>query len=158
MNETELWRLGTLLAAFAYAGGVAALALALSRAWRTEDAVERDVLFQSADRAHTRLLLPGIILTGVLGAVWAIRSEDADPAGTGWLLAVEALYLFALFVLVPGMFAGLRRVRLLSLQARKSGAISEELEDALADRGPLVFAMIMAALLPLQAALVALQP
>lgn len=158
MTEGDAWRLLTLLAAFLFAGGAAALALALTRAWQTGDAVERDVLFQSADRAHTRMLLPGIILTGVLGAVWAIRSDDVDPVGTGWLLAVEALYLLALFVLVPGMFAGLRRVRLLSLQARKSGEISEELEDALADRGPLVFALIMAALIPVQAALVVLQP
>ncbi len=158
MSEDDVWRAATLIAAFIYAGGVAALALSLSRAWQTEDAVERDVLFQSADRAHTRLLLPGIILTGVLGALWAIRSDSADPIGTGWLLALEILYLLTLFVLVPGMFAGLRRVRLLSLAARKTGGASPELEDALADRGPLVFAVIMAALLPIQAALAALQP
>ena len=158
MSEGDLWRAATLIAALAYAGGVAALSLALSRAWQTENALERDVLFQSADRAHTRLLLPGIILTGVLGVLWAIRSDAVDPLGTGWLLAVEALYLVNLFILVPGMFAGLRRVRLLSLAARKTGEVSAELEDALADRGPLVFAVIMSVLLPVQAALAALQP
>lgn len=158
MSEHDVWRAATLIAAFIYAGGVAALALPLSRAWQTEDATERDVLFQTADRAHTRLLLPGIILTGVLGALWAIRSDTADPIATGWLLALEILYLITLFVLVPGMFAGLRRVRLLSLAARKTGRVPPELEDALADRGPLVFAVLMAALLPIQAALAALQP
>ncbi len=158
MSETELFRFLTTLAALVYGGGVAALTLALTRAWQTDDAVERDVLFRSADRAHTRLLLPGIIATGVLGALWGIRAEGVDPINTGWLLAVEVLYLVSLFVLVPGMFAGVRRVRLLSLQARKTGQLSAELTDALNDRGPLVFAIFMSVLLPVQAALVTVQP
>ena len=158
MSEDDLLRFLTALAAFTYAGGVAALTLALTRAWRTPDHTERDLLFQTADRAHTRLLLPGLITTGVLGALWAILSDAVDPVATGWLLALEILYLLSLFILVPGMFAGLRRVRLLSLQARKSGTLSPELTDALNDRGPLIFALLMALLLPLQIALVTLQP
>ena len=158
MSEDDIFRFLTTLATVVFAGGVAALTLALTRAWQTEDPVERDVLFRSADRAHTRLLLPGIIATGVLGAVWGIRAESVDPIETGWLLAAEILYLVSLFVLVPGMFAGVRRVRLLSLQARKSGQISDELTDALNDRGPLVFAILMSLLLPVQIALVTLQP
>ncbi len=158
MSEDDIFRFFTAVAALVYAGGVAALTLALTRAWQTEDAVERDVLFRSADRAHTRMLLPGIIAIGVLGALWGIRADSVDPIETGWLLAVEVLYLVSLFVLVPGMFAGVRRVRLLSLQARKSGQVSDELTDALNDRGPLVFAVLMVILLPIQVALVTLQP
>ena len=158
MSADDIFRYPLAIAALVYGGGVSALTLALTRAWQTEDPVERDVLFNSADRAHTRMLLPGIIATGVLGAVWGISSDAADPITTGWLLAVEILYLIALFVLVPGMFAGLRRVRLLSLQARKTGVVSDELQDALADRGPLVFAVLMLILLPVQVALVTLQP
>ena len=158
MSADDIFRFLLAIAALVYGGGVSALTLALTRAWQTEDPVERDVLFNSADRAHTRMLLPGIIATGVLGAVWGISSDAADPITTGWLLAVEILYLIALFVLVPGMFAGLRRVRLLSLQARKTGVVSDELQDALADRGPLVFAVLMLILLPVQVALVTLQP
>lgn len=158
MSEDDAFRFLLSAATLIYGGGVAALTLALTRAWQTDDALERDVLFNSADRAHTRMLLPGIILTGVIGALWGIRSEAADPITTGWLLAVEILYLLALFVLVPGMFAGLRRVRLLSLQARKTGVVSADLEDALADRGPLAFAVMMLLLLPVQAALVTVQP
>ena len=157
MSEDDIFRFLMALATLMYAGGVAALTLALTRAWRTEDAVERDVLFRSADHAHTRLLLPGIIATGVIGAVWGIRAETVDPIETGWLLAVEILYLISLFVFVPGMFAGVRRVRLLSLQARKSGKVSEELTDALDDRGPLVFAVLMVVMLLIQVALVTLQ-
>ncbi len=158
MSEDDMFRFFTTLATLVYAGGVAGLTLALTRAWQTDDAVERDVLFRSADRAHTRMLLPGIIATGVLGAVWGIRAQGVDPIETGWLLATEILYLISLFVLVPGMFAGVRRVRLLSLQARKSGNVSAELTDALNDRGPLVFAVLMSILLPVQVALVTLQP
>ncbi len=158
MSEDDIFRFLTALAAMTFGGGVAALTLALTRAWQTDDPLERDVLFRSADRAHTRLLLPGIIATGVLGAIWGIRAEGVDPIETGWLLAVEVLYLLSLFVLVPGMFAGIRRVRLLSLQARKTGQLSDELTDALNDRGPLVFAVLMALLLPVQILLVTLQP
>lgn len=158
MSEDDIFRFFTALATLLYAGGVAALTLALNRAWQTDDPIERDVLFRAADHAHTRMLLPGIIATGVLGAIWGIRAESVDPIETGWLLAVEILYLIALFVLVPGMFAGVRRVRLLSLQARKTGKLSDELTDALNDRGPLVFAVLMAILLPIQVALVTLQP
>lgn len=158
MSEDDIFRFLTALAAMTFGGGVAALTLALTRAWQTDDPLERDVLFRSADRAHTRLLLPGIIATGVLGAIWGIRAEAVDPIETGWLLAVEVLYLLSLFVLVPGMFAGIRRVRLLSLQARKTGQLSDELTDALNDRGPLVFAVLMALLLPVQILLVTLQP
>ncbi|MYB20957.1 MAG: hypothetical protein F4066_01120 [Chloroflexi bacterium] len=158
MSEDDIFRFLTTVAALIYAGGVAALTLALTRAWQTDDPVERDVLFRSADRAHTRMLLPGIIASGVLGALWGIRADAVDPIETGWLLAVEILYLVSLFVLVPGMFAGVRRVRLLSLQARKTGQLSDELIDALNDRGPLVFAVLMAILLPIQVALVTLQP
>ncbi len=158
MSEDDIFRWLTSMAAFLYAGGVAALTLALTRAWQTDDPIERDVLFRSADHAHTRLLLPGIIATGVLGAIWGIRAESVDPIETGWLLASEIIYLISLFVLVPGMFAGVRRVRLLSLAARKSGKVSDELADALNDRGPLVFAILMSALLPIQLALVTLQP
>lgn len=158
MSEDDIFRFLTALAAMTFGGGVAALTLALTRAWQTDDALERDVLFRSADRAHTRLLLPGIIATGVVGAIWGIRAEAVDPIETGWLLAVEVLYLVSLFVLVPGMFAGIRRVRLLSLQARKTGELSDELADALNDRGPLVFAVLMALMLPVQILLVTLQP
>lgn len=158
MTEDDIFRFLTILATAWFAGGLGALTLALTRAWETEDAVERDVLFRSADRAHTRMLLPGIIATGVLGAVWGISAASVDPIETGWLLAAEILYLVSLFILVPGMFAGVRRVRLLSLQARKTGTISEELTDALNDRGPLVFAILMNILLPVQIALVTLQP
>lgn len=158
MSENDLFRFLFTLAALIYAGGVLGLNLALSRAWRADNPVERDVLFVSADRAHTRLLLPGIIAVGVIGAIWGIRAENVDPVETGWLLAVEILYLLAFFMAVPGMFAGLRPVRLLSLQARKTGEISAELEDALADRGPLTFAALILILLPVQAALITLQP
>ena len=158
MSADDILRFCWSLAALLYAVGVGALTLTLLRAWAADDHLERHVLCQLADRAHTRLLLPGIIGVGVLGAIWAIISDHVDPVGTGWLLAVEVLYLIALFVLVPGMFAGLRRMRLLSLQARKTGRISAELQDALDDRGPLVFALLMCVLLPVQAALVTLQP
>ena len=79
MSEDDIFRFLTTTSTLVYAGGVAALTLALTRAWQTDDAVERDVLFRSADRAHTRMLLPGIIATGVLGAILGYSRRLRGP-------------------------------------------------------------------------------
>ena len=158
MSEDEAFRLVHILALFVYVAGIGATILPLTRAWSSDDLEAQLFGFQAAARYQAGVLLPGIILVGVSGAIWAIRSDQVDPIETGWLLAVEALYLVGLFVLVPGMVAGLRRVRLLALQARKQGEITEELAETLADRGPLVFAIILLLLLPVQTALAVIQP
>jgi uncharacterized membrane protein len=94
----------------------------------------------------------------VTGLLWAIRSDYVDPVETGWLLTVEGLYLVAFFVLLPGMAAGLRRARLLALQAEKSGEISEALKETLEDRGPIALGTLMLVLIVVMAALAVTQP
>ena len=92
------------------------------------------------------------------GIFWAIRSAQVDPVETGWLLTVEVLYLVALFVCLPAMAASLRRARFLALQSQKTGEISDELRETIADRGPLVFGTLMLLLIALMTALAVTQP
>ena len=95
---------------------------------------------------------------GVSGVIWAIVSDDLDPIETGWLLAVELIYLGALFICLPAMAAGLRRARLLALQAQHQGEISDELRETLQDNGPIVFGTLMVVLVALMAALAISKP
>ena len=158
MTEDEAFRLIHVLSLFVYLAGLGSTMLPLYRSWNRDDLQAKVYAFQEAGRNQAGVLLPGIILVGVTGLIWAIRSEHVDPVVTGWLLAVEGLYLIALFVCLPAMAAGLYRARLLALQAQKSGVISRDLEETLADRGPIVFGTLMLVLVALMTALAVTKP
>jgi uncharacterized membrane protein len=158
VSEDEAFRLVHTLSLFVFVAGLGATMLPLYRAWNAVE-VERQVYaFQEAGRNQAGILLPGIILSGVTGVFWAIVTEEIDPVETGWLLAVEMIYLVALFICLPAMAAGLRRARLLALQAQHSGEISDELRDTLDDKGPIVFGTLMIVLVALIAALAITKP
>lgn len=158
MSEDEAFRFVHVLSLFLFVGGLAATMVPLYRGWHSDDLRAQVYAFREAGRNQAGLLLPGLILTGATGVFWAIRSDRVDPVETGWLLTLEVLYLVALFICLPAMAAGLRRARLLALQAEKSGEISPELRDTLADRGPLVFGTLMLLLVPIMALLAIFQP
>jgi uncharacterized membrane protein len=158
VSEDEAFRLVHTLSLFVFVAGLGATMLPLYRALNAVE-VERQVYaFQEAGRNQAGILLPGIILSGVTGVFWAIVTEEIDPVETGWLLAVEMIYLVALFICLPAMAAGLRRARLLALQAQHSGEISDELRDTLDDKGPIVFGTLMIVLVALIAALAITKP
>ena len=158
MSEDETFRLLHMLSLFVFLAGLGGTMLPLYRAWNAVD-IERQVYaFQEAGRNQAGILLPGIVLVGVTGVFWAIVSDQMDPVETGWLLAVEMIYLVALFVCLPAMAAGLRRARLLALVAQHTGEISDELRDTLQDKGPIVFGTLMIVLVALMAALAVTKP
>jgi hypothetical protein len=158
VTEDDAFRLAHMLALFVYLAGVGATMLPLYRSWNSTNLQSQVYAFQEAGRNQAGILLPGIILVGVTGLFWAIRSDTVDPVETGWLLTVEGLYLVAFFVLLPGMAAGLRRARLLALQAEKTGEISEALRETLEDRGPIALGTLMLVLIVAMAALAVIQP
>jgi len=158
VSEDEAFRLVHTLSLFLFLAGAGSTMLPLYRAWNGAELNAQVFAFQEAGRNQAGVLLPGIILTGVTGLIWAIRSDRVDPVETGWLLTVELIYLFTLFVCVPAMAAGLRRARLLAVQAQKSGVVSEELRETIADRGPLVFGTLMLILIVVMAVLAVAQP
>ena len=53
---------------------------------------------------------------------------------------------------------GLRRVRLLALQAKKRGETTQELEDAINDRVPVVFGTLMVITMPVMTWLAIYKP
>lgn len=158
MSEDEAFRLVHTLSLFLFVAGLGGTLLPLYRAWGSDDVTAQVHAFQSAGRNQVGVLLPGMILAGVTGLVWAIRSDAYDPIETDWLLAVEGLYLFVLFVCFPAMSAGLRRARLLALLAMKSGEVSPELEETLADRAPVVMGTVIVFVIVLVAALAITKP
>ena len=153
----DVFALLHILAAFWYVMGLAAVQFPLIRGWRLEDVKVKAAAFEEAFHYQGLLLVPGIIAVGVTGVfMWA--QMDYNLITSGWLLAQEALYLVSLLVCLPLIGLGLRRVRLASLQAEKAGAITPELEEALADNVPIVFSGIATLLLPVMAYLTVFKP
>jgi hypothetical protein len=112
------------------------------RAWFFEEIETRALLLTEAQRNYTTWLLPGIISTGITGYLYAGVLE-LNVVTTGWLVAMQVLWMIQIFILVPLLGLGLRRVRYLALQSAKAGETTEELRDALADNAPLVFGTLL---------------
>lgn len=145
------------LAAFWYVMGLAAVQFPLIRGWQLEDVKLKAAAFEEASHYQGLLLVPGIIALGITG-VFMWTQMDYNLITTGWLLAQEGLYLVSLLVCVPLIGLGLRRARLVSLQAEKAGRVTLELEQALADNVPIVFSGIATLLLPVMAYLALFKP
>ena len=138
-----------LLALFWMMWGLGAVMVPVWRAWRVEGIEEKTLLLTEATRSERAWLLPGLIASGLTGFAWA-AAIDMNPVTTGWLVALEVLFALDVFIFVPLMGVGLRRVHLLALQARKQGEVTEALRDALADNVPLVFGSLVVLTIPLQ--------
>lgn len=146
-----------LIAVMWYAMGLAAVQLPMIRAWRGEDLRLRLAALEEASHYQGAILLPGAILAGASGLfMWAQMGYNLFT--TGWLVAQEALYLVTLLVCLPVIGLGLRRARLAALQAERAGRTTPELEEALADSAPIVFAGIATLLLPAMAYLAVFKP
>jgi hypothetical protein len=146
-----------MLALFWMMGGLGAVMVPVWRAWRSDDLDERALLLSEATGAERAWLLPGLIATGITGFAWA-AALDRNPVTTGWLVALEVIFALDVFVFVPLMGVGLRRVHLLALQAKKQGAMTDALRDALADNVPLVFGSLVVISVPVQLALAVFKP
>ena len=68
------------------------------------------------------------------------------------------LYAIDVFIFLPLMGVGLRRVRYLALQAQKQGESTEALRDALQDRVPVVFGTLIVLTIPVLVVLAVFQP
>ena len=125
------------------AGGVGNTLVPIWRAWFADTIETKSLLLTEAQRNYTTWLLPGVIATGLTGYLYAGVLE-LNVITTGWLVAMQVLWLVQIFVLVPLLGLGLRQVRYLALQSEKEGEISEALRDAMADNAPLVFSTLLA--------------
>jgi hypothetical protein len=151
------WRLLHLLSLCLMTAGVGGTLVPIWRAW-SEDLLERRVLLlEEAHRNETVMLLPGTIAMMFSGYAWA-TATGVNVILTGWLVALQVLTMVDLFIFIPLMGVGLRRVRYLALAAEKQGAITDELRDAMADNVPLVFSTLIAVTIPLMVWLPVFKP
>ena len=123
--------------------GVGNTIVPIWRAWFLDELETRALLLTEAQRNYTTWLLPGVIATGITGYLYAGVLE-LNVVTTGWLVAMQVLWIIQIFIFVPLLGLGLRRVRFLALQSAKQGETSEELRDALSDNAPLVFGTLLA--------------
>jgi len=153
------------LAAFWYVMGLAAVQLAYVRAVRDNQA-EAYALNEAAHYQGV-LLVPGAIAIGFTGVfLWA--DAGYNLLTTGWLVALEVLYLVTLLVCLPVIGIGLRSARLAALVAERdrrrtlsqgsaSGAEVAAREPP-ADAAPLLFGGLATLLLVAMTALSVFRP
>ena len=136
MNADNILTFLHLLAAFWYVMGLAAVQLPLVRGWHSGDLTVQ-AAFEEASHYQGVLLVPRAIAAGASGLfLWAQMGYNLLT--TGWLLALERLYL--------AWACG--RAKLAPPQARRVGCFSPDLEQALADNVPLVFGGLATLLVP----------
>jgi uncharacterized membrane protein len=146
----ELLLLLHVLGSFWYVVGLSAVQLSYTRATQATEYTEQAVALEEAAHYQGVLLVPGAIAIGSTG-IFYWSKLDYNVATTGWLLAVEGLYLLTLFVCLPVIGIGLRRARVASLKARRAGGSVPELEAALQDNAPLLFGGLATILVPVMA-------
>ena len=153
----DFWRLIHILSLCLMMAGVGGTLVPIWRAWATEAIERRIMLLEEAHRNETLMLLPGTIALMFTGYAWATAS-GVNVIVTWWLVALQVLTMVDLFIFIPLMGVGLRRVRFLALAAQKQGEITPELKDAMADNVPLVFSTQIALTIPLMVWLPVFKP
>ncbi len=147
------------LALFWMMAGVGAVIVPIWKAWAAKDLNVRSLLLQEAQRNEVQWLIPGMLATLFTGVAWVSSDEASfNFIRTGWLLALEIVFALDGFIFLPLMGVGLRRVRLLALQAQKRGQMTDELRDALADNVPVVFATAITLSVPVMTWLAIYKP
>jgi uncharacterized membrane protein len=138
MSIAELLLFLHVISAFWYVIGLSAVQMAYVRATQSTELGAQVSALEEASHFQGVLLVPGAIAVGASGLFYWVKL-DYEPLETGFLLALEGLYLATLFVCLPVIGMALRRARIASLKARRAGKSVPELEEALRDSVPLVF-------------------
>ncbi len=152
-----IWRALHILALFWMMAGIGNTVIPTWKAWMTDDLETKAILLSDAARNESIWLLPGMLAVAATGYAWA-AANDLGVVTTGWFVALQGVFFLNIFVLLPLMGIGLRRVRLLALQARKHGEQTDELRDALADNVPLVFGTLIMLSVPVMVWLPVFKP
>jgi uncharacterized membrane protein len=135
------------LSLFLMTAGLGAVMIPLWRGWREDDLDQQLSAFEQATSGHRAALLPGTIAVGATG-VFLAADAGYNFFTTGWLLALEVAYLFVLLVCIPILGHALNRVEIESLKSKKKGEPTPELRELLDDNVPIVFSLLILALLP----------
>jgi hypothetical protein len=157
VTSVDILRWVHFLSLFLMTAGLGAVMVPLWRGWREDDVERQLVAFEDALTGHRAGLLPGTIAVGASG-IFLAADAGYNFFTTGWLLALELVYLFVLFVCVPILGHALNRVQVETLKSRKKGKPSEELQEVLADNVPIVFSLLILFLIPVMAWLAEFKP
>lgn len=153
----DWWRIAHVLSLIWLGGGLGATYPLILRAWASKDVQDQmHCLVEAADN-ETRVLLPGVILSGTTGFFWAV-SQNYNFLTTGWLLALWILYVIVYLVCLPLLGFGLRRARIAALVAAKKGKVTDDLRVVLDDRVPVVFGTVLVVSVPIMAWLAIFKP
>jgi uncharacterized membrane protein len=135
------------LSLFLMMAGLGAVIVALWRGW-TEEEVDRALIaFQDASTGHKAGLLPGSIAVGATG-IFLAGDAGYNFITTGWLLALELIYLFVLLVCVPLLGHALNRVEIEALKSKKKGEPTPALQELVADNVPIVLCILIVLSIP----------
>ncbi len=142
---------------FLMTAGLGAVMIPLWRGWREDNLDRALIAFEDASRGHKSALLPGTIGVGATGIFFA-GDAGYNFFTTGWLVAVELLYLFILFICVPMLGHSLSRVEIATLKSKKKGVQSPEMQDLINDNVPIVTSLMILFLIPVMAWLAEFKP
>ena len=157
MTSVDILRLLHFLSLFLMMAGLGAVMVPLWRGWREDDVDRQLVTFEDASTGHKAGLLPGTIAVGVTG-VFLAGDAGFNFITTGWLLALELVYLVVLFFCIPILGHALNRVEIETLKSKKRNKATPELQSLLDDNVPIVFCLVILALIPVMVWLAAFQP
>ena len=146
-----------ILSLFLMTAGLGAVMVPLWRGWREDDIERQIVAFEDASTGHKVGLLPGTIAAGATG-VFLAGDADYNFFTTGWLLALEIVYLIVLLVCVPILGHALNRVEIETLKSRKKGGPTAEMRDLLDDNVPIVFSLLILFAIPIMVWLAEFKP
>jgi len=156
-TSEQVLRVLHFLSLFLMTAGLGAVMVPLWRGWREDDIERQLVAFEDASTAHKTALMPGTIAVGATG-IFLAADAGFNFFTTGWLLALELLYLLVLFVCVPVLGHALNRVEIEALKSRKKKQPTEALQELLNDNVPIVMSLLILFLIPIMAALAEFKP
>jgi len=137
--------------------GLGAVMVPIWRGWNEEDAMRRLAAFQDASAGHKLALLPGTIAVGATG-IFLAADAGYNFITTGWLLALELVYLVVLLFCVPLLGHALNRIEIEALKSRKRGKPTDELVELLNDNVPIVLCLVILFLIPIMVWLAEFKP
>jgi uncharacterized membrane protein len=145
------------LSLFLMTAGLGALMVAVWRGYRETDIDRQMVAFEDAMTGHRAGLLPGTIAVGATG-VFLAADSGYNFFTTGWLLALELVYLLVLLVFVPLLGHALGRIEVESLKSKKKNEPTPQLQELLDDNVPVVLSLLILITIPIMVWLAEFKP
>ena len=147
MTSLDILRTIHYLSLFLMMAGLGAVIVAIWRGWTETEAERAIIAFEDASTGHKAGLLPGTIAVGATG--WFLAADAGfNFFTTGWLLALEVLYLLILFICVPMLGYSLNRINIEVLKSRKKGEQTEALQELVNDNVPIVLCILIVFAIP----------